>query len=151
MKNRSLLFCLATIIVMITSGCCVRDWYHDWRYGDNPVPTDPITPPAPPQPGDYTQAQAVNVMTDSLLFYLSTVSDHGKPVVRLLTDSDYPAFEVQRRLLACNAVRNSKSRADEAPEFVLFSKQLKNSWNLRLVKGRDQTVFNQTLKKRGNW
>lgn len=151
MKHRLHLFFFAMAIVMMTTGCCVRDWYHDWRYGDQPSPTEPITPPAPPQPGDYTQAQAVNVMTDSLLFYLSTVSDHGKPVVTLLTHGDYPAFEVQRKLLASNAVRRNKSQADEAPEFMLFSKQLKDSWNLRLVKEKDKIVFNQTLKKRGNW
>ena len=153
MKNTSGIFCLTAALTLaaLTSSCCIRDWYHDWRYGNQPVPTEPITPPAPPQPGDYAQIQAINVMTDSLLFFLSTVSDHGRPVVTLLTVNDHSAYEVERRLIASNAVRRSKLQTDEAPVFKLFSKQLKDSWNLRLVNEREKTVFNQTLKKRGTW
>ncbi len=73
--------CLCLCFASLLSSCCLKDWYHDWRYGDEPLPTDPIAPVATQVPGEFSEAEALAYVTDDLIFFLSTVSAAGLPAV----------------------------------------------------------------------
>jgi len=107
--KRILRLCLLTALLPLLSSCCVADWWHDWYYGDKPLPQSPIAPIAKPMPDKYSAADAVALMTDSLIFALSGVSGNGLPVVHyVITQKPQPLAEkVYRSLLQSRIIRPS--------------------------------------------
>ena len=152
MKRCVMLFLTAGVLCTV-SGCGVlADWYHDLLYGRKPVPATPIAPIAKPMPEEYSSADAVALMTDSLIFTLSGLSGKGKPLVRLVgkRNGDALGEEVYRGLVRSRIIRESVSDAQPPgkEELLLYSGPDGNgNWYMVLEKADGSSAyFNQTLK-----
>lgn len=149
--RRSAAASAALLTLILLSGCCFNDWWHDFRYGEKPPPDTPVAPVADPMPGDYTESAAAAFLTDSLIFTLSNLSGRGKPFLIPAGNASGLASQI------CESLRRSRVTAPAPPQsgdqsriFLLISTRPgKDLWNLSLESaGREKTFFNRTVKIR---
>ncbi len=148
MRKYLFLPALLPAVCLFLSGCIVQDWYHDIVYRNAPLPTKPIAPPVKPDPGEYTDAQAVNYIADNLLFLFATMSENGKPEVHYTASAtgadDGMGERLYRELLDSGAIVKT---AGTASSCLLFSVRTDNQWNVTLEEQKTRKVlFNRTLK-----
>ena len=136
---------LASVALLTcTTSCCVADWYHDWVYGDEPPPTDPIAP----APGGtatapaYTPAEIVTIATDNLIFFF-TANGIRKPGVAcefLLLDGEL--FRIGTRIHAELAGNKVISTVPDKVEYLLqFSRVEKDFIRIALLKTDEKKVL----------
>ncbi|MBR1998924.1 MAG: hypothetical protein IJ992_00260 [Lentisphaeria bacterium] len=136
---------LASVALLTcTTSCCVADWYHDWVYGDEPPPTDPIAP----APGGtatapaYTPAEIVTIATDNLIFFF-TANGIRKPGVAcefLLLDGEL--FRIGTRIHAELAGNKVISTVPDKVEYLLqFSREGKDGIRIALLKVDEKKVL----------
>lgn len=136
---------LASVALLTcTTSCCVADWYHDWVYGDEPPPTDPIAP----APGGtttapaYTPAEIVTIATDNLIFFF-TANGIRKPGVAcefLLLDGEL--FRIGTRIHAELAGNKVISTTPDKVEYLLqFSREGKDGIRIALLKTDEKKVL----------
>ena len=131
-------------LLTCTTSCCVADWYHDWAYGDEPPPTDPIAP----APGGtatapaYTPAEIVTIATDNLIFFF-TANGIRKPGVAcefLLLDGEL--FRIGTRIHAELAGNKVISTVPDKVEYLLqFSRVEKDFIRIALLKTDEKKVL----------
>lgn len=131
-------------LLTCTTSCCVADWYHDWAYGDEPPPTDPIAP----APGGtatttaYTPAEIVTIATDNLIFFF-TANGIRKPGVAcefLLLDGEL--FRIGTRIHAELAGNKVISTVPDKVEYLLqFSRVEKDFIRIALLKVDEKKVL----------
>ena len=134
----------SAVLLTCTTSCCVADWYHDWAYGDEPPPTDPIAP----APGGtatapaYTPAEIVTIATDNLIFFF-TANGIRKPGVAcefLLLDGEL--FRIGTRIHAELAGNKVISTAPDKMEYLLqFSREGKDGIRIALLKTDEKKVL----------
>ena len=142
---------LASVALLTcTTSCCVADWYHDWVYGDEPPPTDPIAP----APGGtatapaYTPAEIVTIATDNLIFFF-TANGIRKPGVAcefLLLDGEL--FRIGTRIHAELAGNKVISTVPDKVEYLLqFSREGKDGIRIALLKvDEKKDLFSEQYK-----
>ena len=134
----------SAVLLTCTTSCCVADWYHDWAYGDEPPPTEPIAP----APGGtatapaYTPAEIVTIATDNLIFFF-TANGIRKPGVAcefLLLDGEL--FRIGTRIHAELAGNKVISTAPDKMEYLLqFSREGKDGIRIALLKVDEKKVL----------
>ena len=134
----------SAVLLTCTTSCCVADWYHDWAYGDEPPPTDPIAP----APGStatttaYTPAEIVTIATDNLIFFF-TANGIRKPGVAcefLLLDGEL--FQIGTRIHAELAGNKVISTVPDKVEYLLqFSREGKDGIRIALLKVDEKKVL----------
>lgn len=134
----------SAVLLTCTTSCCVADWYHDWVYGDEPPPTDPIAP----APGGtatapaYTPAEIVTIATDNLIFFF-TANGIRKPGVAcefLLLDGEL--FRIGTRIHAELAGNKVISTVPDKVEYLLqFSREGKDGIRIALLKTDEKKVL----------
>ena len=134
----------SAVLLTCTTSCCVADWYHDWAYGDEPPPTDPIAP----APGGtatapaYTPAEIVTIATDNLIFFF-TANGIRKPGVAcefLLLDGEL--FRIGTRIHAELAGNKVISTTPDKVEYLLqFSREGKDVIRIALLKTDEKKVL----------
>lgn len=134
----------SAVLLTCTTSCCVADWYHDWAYGDEPPPTDPIAP----APGGtatapaYTPAEIVTIATDNLIFFF-TANGIRKPGVAcefLLLDGEL--FRIGTRIHAELAGNKVISTVPDKVEYLLqFSRVEKDVIRIALLKTDEKKVL----------
>lgn len=134
----------SAVLLTCTTSCCVADWYHDWAYGDEPPPTEPIAP----APGGtatapaYTPAEIVTIATDNLIFFF-TANGIRKPGVAcefLLLDGEL--FRIGTRIHAELAGNKVISTAPDKMEYLLqFSREGKDGIRIALLKTDEKKVL----------
>lgn len=135
----------SAVLLTCTTSCCVADWYHDWAYGDEPPPTDPIAP----APGGstatttaYTPAEIVTIATDNLIFFF-TANGIRKPGVAcefLLLDGEL--FRIGTRIHAELAGNKVISTVPDKVEYLLqFSREGKDGIRIALLKVDEKKVL----------
>ncbi|MBR3709017.1 MAG: hypothetical protein IKM17_08415 [Lentisphaeria bacterium] len=134
----------SAVLLTCTTSCCVADWYHDWAYGDEPPPTDPIAP----APGGtatttaYTPAEIVTIATDNLIFFF-TANGIRKPGVAcefLLLDGEL--FRIGTRIHAELAGNKVISTVPDKVEYLLqFSREGKDGIRIALLKTDEKKVL----------
>lgn len=134
----------SAVLLTCTTSCCVADWYHDWAYGDEPPPTDPIAP----APGGtatttaYTPAEIVTIATDNLIFFF-TANGIRKPGVAcefLLLDGEL--FRIGTRIHAELAGNKVISTVPDKVEYLLqFSRVEKDFIRIALLKVDEKKVL----------
>lgn len=134
----------SAVLLTCTTSCCVADWYHDWAYGDEPPPTDPIAP----APGGtatapaYTPAEIVTIATDNLIFFF-TANGIRKPGVAcefLLLDGEL--FRIGTRIHAELAGNKVISTTPDKMEYLLqFSREERDVIRIALLKTDEKKVL----------
>lgn len=134
----------SAVLLTCTTSCCVADWYHDWAYGDEPPPTDPIAP----APGGtatapaYTPAEIVTIATDNLIFFF-TANGIRKPGVAcefLLLDGEL--FRIGTRIHAELAGNKVISTTPDKMEYLLqFSREERDVIRIALLKVDEKKVL----------
>ncbi len=134
---------LLFLLTFLLTSCCVRDWYHDWRYGDNPVPTTGIAPNAAPAPGEFTEEEAVAYVTDDLILVLSTLSVNGLPSV--ICGQDALARAVCAELLRSRVIEQRFGIVD----YSLMAEKKDGSYLVRLYSRQGKCEYSRSLKLKG--
>ena len=134
----------SAVLLTCTTSCCVADWYHDWAYGDEPPPTEPIAP----APGGtatapaYTPAEIVTIATDNLIFFF-TANGIRKPGVAcefLLLDGEL--FRIGTRIHAELAGNKVISTVPDKVEYLLqFSREERDVIRIALLKTDEKKVL----------
>lgn len=134
----------SAVLLTCTTSCCVADWYHDWAYGDEPPPTEPIAP----APGGtatataYTPAEIVTIATDNLIFFF-TANGIRKPGVAcefLLLDGEL--FRIGTRIHAELAGNKVISTTPDKMEYLLqFSREERDVIRIALLKTDEKKVL----------
>ncbi len=139
------------MLMLSAASCCIADWTHDLWYRDAPPPTEPIAPPAPPMPEEYSTDDAAALMTDSLIFAVSGLSSNGIPCLVLHAESGItgpilPVFGELVRNRVINTVRPDGMPPEQI--YSLFSTLTGNEWNVTLETQAPErkTIFNMTVK-----
>ncbi len=130
----------ALFAVFFLSSCCVQDWYHDWRYGDNPPPADGIAPNPAPVPGEFTEDEAIAYVTDDLIFFLSTVSAGGLPSV--ICGQDALAQAVCAELLRSKVIEQRVGGSG----YALMAEKKDGKYIVALIARNGKCEYSRVLK-----
>lgn len=138
---------LASVALLTcTTSCCVADWYHDWAYGDEPPPTEPIAP----APGGstattpaYTPAEIVTIATDNLIFFFTANGIRKPGVACEFTEKTDREISMIGTSIFLDLIRNKvTSSASEKPEYLLqFSREGKDGIRIALLKVDEKKVL----------
>ena len=135
----------SAVLLTCTTSCCVADWYHDWAYGDEPPPTDPIAP----APGGtatapaYTPAEIVTIATDNLIFFFTANGIRKPGVACEFTEKTDREISMIGTSIFLDLIRNKvTSTASEKPEYLLqFSRVEKDFIRIALLKTDEKKVL----------
>ena len=135
----------SAVLLTCTTSCCVADWYHDWAYGDEPPPTDPIAP----APGGtatapaYTPAEIVTIATDNLIFFFTANGIRKPGVACEFTEKTDQEISMIGTSIFLDLIRNKvTSTASEKPEYLLqFSREGKDVIRIALLKTDEKKVL----------
>ena len=135
----------SAVLLTCTTSCCVADWYHDWAYGDEPPPTDPIAP----APGGtatapaYTPAEIVTIATDNLIFFFTANGIRKPGVACEFTEKTDREISMIGTSIFLDLIRNKvTSTASEKPEYLLqFSRVEKDGIRIALLKVDEKKVL----------
>ncbi len=138
---KKILTCLCLCLTCLLSSCCLKDWYHDLRYGNEPLPTDPIAPAATQVPGEFSEAEALSYVTDDLIFFLSTVSTAGLPSV--FCGQDLFTQTVCRELLRSRVIQ---MKAGSSNSYRLSAEKKDGKYIVALYSGTGKCEYSRMLK-----
>lgn len=135
----------SAVLLTCTTSCCVADWYHDWAYGDEPPPTDPIAP----APGGtatapaYTPAEIVTIATDNLIFFFTANGIRKPGLACEFTEKTDQEISMIGTSIFLDLIRNKvTSTASEKPEYLLqFSREGKDGIRIALLKVDEKKVL----------
>ena len=141
----------SAVLLTCTTSCCVADWYHDWAYGDEPPPTDPIAP----APGGtatttaYTPAEIVTIATDNLIFFFTANGIRKPGVACEFTEKTDWEITMIGTSIFLDLIRNKvTSSASDKPEYLLqFSREGKDGIRIALLKvDEKKDLFSEQYK-----